>query len=428
MVRAGGRAVTAMRLTIARPVSQSQLARLWESPVFGAAKPRWLMSIAARFGAWFTVGAVGLAAAGAVAWWPDAAASASVATAVLIVACPCALTLAAPIALGTAMGQLGMRGLFVRQPAVVLDLSRVDTVVFDKTGTLTGGDTRLVAETSGLSPWGWSLVRRLAQESTHPTSSAIAASVPDAASPAPRTAHSRPRHVREVAGEGISGVIDGQAVAIGSASFIARCLGRPIAADGKTHVVAGAERGWLRTVSAPRAGMTETARTIGQTRDTWLLSGDHDGERAQWSAVFGPRMRFEQSPDDKLSFVTAARSTGRRVLMCGDGLNDAGALAAADVGIAVSDDTACLVPACDAFVRGDRLTALPAFLTFARQARRVVFLAFAVSVVYNALGLWLALTGALTPLVSAILMPVSSVTVIALSAGLVRWHARALPS
>ncbi len=96
--------------------------------------------MAARFGGWFTVGAIGLAAAGAIAWWPDAAQGASVATAVLIIACPCALTLSAPITLGTAMGLLGIRGLYLKQPAVALDLSRIDTVAFDKTGTLTTAD------------------------------------------------------------------------------------------------------------------------------------------------------------------------------------------------------------------------------------------------------------------------------------------------
>ena len=106
--------------------------------------------------------------------------------------------------------------------------------------------------------------------------------------------------------------------------------------------------------------------------------------------------------------------------MIGDGLNDAGALAAADVGMAVTDDTACLVPACDGIVSGSRLAELPALVAYARRARSVIALCFAVSIAYNAIGLGLALAGHLTPLATAILMPVSSLTIVGLSAGVMR--------
>ena len=110
--------------------------------------------------------------------------------------------------------------------------------------------------------------------------------------------------------------------------------------------------------------------------------------------------------------------------MVGDGLNDAGALAAADVGMAVSDETACMAPACDAVIDGRRLADLPIFLRYARRARQVVALCFMVSIAYNAVGLSLALIGALTPLAAAILMPVSSLSVVAISAGAMRWSAK----
>jgi Cu+-exporting ATPase len=139
-------------------------------------------------------------------------------------------------------------------------------------------------------------------------------------------------------------------------------------------------------------------------------------------------MAFRQAPGAKLALVTSLRQRGRRVLMLGDGLNDAGALAAADVGVAVSDQTACVVPACDAVISGGRVRHLEAFLRYARLSRQVIVLAFALSVVYNVVGLSFALAGALTPLASAILMPISSLTVVGLGAGGMRWAARRLPS
>jgi Cu+-exporting ATPase len=188
--------------------------------------------------------------------------------------------------------------------------------------------------------------------------------------------------------------------------------------------VDGGLPGWIRLANPERIGMDAAIRALAARYDVWLLSGDSASEWSRWTGAFGSHMRFRQSPEDKLTTVRERQADGRRVLMIGDGLNDAGALAAADVGMAVSDDTACLVPACDAVIRGDRLAHLPAFLSYARRARQVVVLCFVVSVAYNVIGLSLALSGRLTPLTTAILMPISSLTVVGLSAGLMRLSAR----
>jgi Cu+-exporting ATPase len=428
IVRAGGRAVAgAMRLRVVRHVSQTHLASLWTNPIFSRPKASWITGLNARFGAWFTVGAIGLAAAGAIAWWPDARASAGVATAVLIIACPCALTLAAPITLGTAMGVLGRSGLYLKHPGVVLDLSRTDTVVFDKTGTLTAAGSRRIVETSGMSDAAWERVRRLAAESIHPTSRAIARASSRYAGP--RVVPGRPQNVREVVGHGLCGTVDGQRVAIGGTTFIAAETSEvPVGPDDATFVVSGRERGWIRLATELRPGMEAAIRTLAATHHIQLLSGDHARERKTWSRLFGGNAHFRQLPEDKLARIERARDAGRHVLMIGDGLNDAGALAAADVGMAVSDESARMTPGCDAIISGERLDALPAFLRFARRGRQVVAICFAVSVVYNAIGLALALAGALTPLAAAVLMPVSSLTVIAISAGAMRWAARELPA
>jgi Cu+-exporting ATPase len=422
IVRAGGRVVhRALALRVTREVSHSQLARLWNNPVFRTPKQHWLTEVAARFGGWFTGLAVGLAAIGALAWWPDVAMSLQVATAVLIIACPCALTLAAPITLGTAMGCLGRRGLFLKHAAVVLDLSRVDAIVFDKTGTLTTAAAPMAVEQEGLNDAAWARVRRLAQESVHPSSRAIAVS---------GAASGTVDDVREYAGEGLAGLVDGQRVVIGRAAFVAAQAGIPVAV-GDDRVVAcsvGNRVGAVRLSAPLRDGMGEAARALATRHDVSISSGDHDGDAARLRPLVGPRMRFRQSADDKLAAIQAARAAGRHVLMVGDGLNDAGALAAADVGIAVSDQTASIVPACDAVVAGDRLAQLPRYLHYAREARLVIRACFAISIAYNVLGLGLALMGRLTPLVTAILMPVSSLTIVGISTGVMRLLARRLPA
>jgi Cu+-exporting ATPase len=415
-IGAGARVVgEALRLQVVRHVSHSRLAEVWDSPDAVRRPSHWLRSISARFGQGFTIGALVLAAIGFYAWWPDVRMAAQVATAVLIIACPCALTLAAPITLGTTLGMLGQAGVYLKHGAVALDLSRVDSIAFDKTGTLTTAQATATVELDGLDDGDWARVRRLAAESIHPVSRALAGRT---------TVEGLLRDVHDIVGEGIRGVVDDAAVAVGKASFVARVAGVPIEpVDGRTWAVVDGRVGSFATATPERPGIADAIASLGAGLETWLLSGDDEEEAWRWRTVFGHRMRFRQAPEDKLRTVQARQSAGRHVLMIGDGLNDASAFAAADVGMAVSDDTACLVPACDAVIRGDRLAALPALLRYARRARAVIVLCLIVSVAYNAVGLALALTGRLTPLATAILMPVSSLTVVGLSVGLMRVRA-----
>jgi Cu+-exporting ATPase len=316
------------------------------------------------------------------------------------------------VTLGTALGQLGQRGLHLRHTGVVFDLSSIDTIAFDKTGTLTSSAAPAVTEHGGLSEWNWRLVRAAAAESVHPISRAVAAS---------GEARGKATDVVETPGLGLSAIVDGQRVRIGSAGLVGAPYGARL---DRTHVSVDEAYGWVRTTPRTRVGIDETVRSLSQSYDVRLISGDHDGDAVRWQPLFGQDMTFRQSPGDKLAIVERLKALGRRVLMIGDGLNDAGAFAAADVGIAVSEASACVVPACDAVVAGHHVRDLPAYLRYARRARHVIVACFALSLAYNAIGLALALSGMLTPLGSAILMPVSSLTVVGISAGAMRWSAR----
>jgi Cu+-exporting ATPase len=318
------------------------------------------------------------------------------------------------------LGRLGRCGLVLKHPGVVLSLSRIDTVIFDKTGTLTGSGLVVRVPPAGLTEKDWQLVRRLAAESVHPVSRALAGTDPVVG------------HVsdcQEIAGHGIHGTVDRHDVLIGSAAFAAMETGALVPASEKRVAVAidGRIRAWIECETPPRPGVEAAMRALADRHQLLLLSGDTADEATRWRPLFGSHMRFRQSPEDKLAAVAAEQRAGRRTLMVGDGLNDAGALAAADVGLAVSDETACIVPSCDAVIGGACIAELPRYLAYARRARHVVLLCFAVSVAYNAIGLSLALLGWLTPLVTAVLMPVSSLTIVGISTGAMRWSARELP-
>ncbi len=420
-VFAGGKVVgTAIRIAATNIVSHGYLASLWER-----ATPRIrissLLTLSDTFGRWFTVVAMLLAAGGAIAQMPDVHMAVNVLTAVLIIACPCALTLAAPVTLGTAMGRLGERGIYLRSVGVLLDLDRCSTIVFDKTGTLTKSMHGLSYDGRSLADHEWMAVRSVAAQSMHPVSRSLAQAWPVDETVC-ATAH-------EVAGRGMTGRAYGHDVVIGSSTLVEEMCpdGRvDDTTDGAAHIaVDGAYAGSIRLRSELREGISEMMGRLRERRSVRLLSGDGPRDRAMLLSMFDDdEMSFGRQPADKVGHIDALRASGHTVLMIGDGLNDAAAMSAADTAIAVTDDTATLVPACDVIMNASALGELPALLRYARRMKNLIIATFCVSVVYNAVGLSLALGGMLTPLAAAILMPVSSLTVIGMSVAGARWYAR----
>ena len=194
---------------------------------------------------------------------------------------------------------------------------------------------------------------------------------------------------------------------------------------------AGRYRGHFLLRSEYRSNLAPMFAGLRHQGEVGLTSGDNDRERDLLQPILGDEAElvFEQSPHDKLALVRRLQDSPqdggrRRVLMVGDGLNDAGALEQADVGIAVSEDVASFSPSCDGILEADRLTALPHHLRYARRAVAVVVLCFIVSFAYNVVGIAFAASGNLSPLVSALLMPISSATVVGLAVGLARRLAR----
>ena len=406
-IRAGGRQRgAAIDLEVTRTFADSRLKRLWAEQSGGherPAMPRMIDGVARRF----TIAVPLISLGAALYWWGrDPAQVWPVVTAVLIVACPCALALSMPFAYGHTIRLLGKRGLFLRDAEVVERMAHIDTVIFDKTGTLTAREAHeLTWHGPALSAADRGRVRSLARNSTHPLSAVLAQEVKGDVEDAVE--------VHEVAGQGIAGSVGGLSVRIGSAAF---CGATEAArAEGEAHVhitIGGLHRGHYAIRKRARSGIAEAVVRLRRTLRLGLLTGDAQVDTELATAFAGAAVRTRCSPVDKAAAIRAEQEAGHRVLMVGDGLNDAGALAQSDVGITVTETSAALTPASDAILDAGAVAELPHFLRMARSARRIVIGSLVISLCYNVTGVSYAVSGQLTPLIAAILMPLSSVSVV----------------
>jgi Cu+-exporting ATPase len=163
-----------------------------------------------------------------------------------------------------------------------------------------------------------------------------------------------------------------------------------------------------------RPGLYELIQKLNKTHELHLLTGDNDAEKANLVKFFGTEknLHFNQSPTDKLDYIRSLQKQGKKVLMIGDGLNDAGALNESNVGIVIAGNVFNFSPACDAILQSKQFARLNEFIQFTHQSMKIVKAGFLISFLYNLIGLSFAVQGALTPIVAAILMPISSVSVV----------------
>ena len=433
---AGGRQVGgAIEVETTKPVAQSYLATLWNNEAFRKNSDHDLDSLTNRYSRRFTKLVIAIAIAAAVFWvFKDAAKALKAFTSVLIVACPCALALAAPLTHGTAQRILARLKIFLKNALVIERMASVDTIVLDKTGTLTCADARGVefvktesgkrkAETdlsSDESDW----IGALARHSTHPNSIRISKSFPFTVLPV--------AGFKETPGCGVEGEVAGHKILLGSPVWleyygVAACpdihAGQPKSGSAVGVAIDGVWRGEFRLENSLRPEVAQLLAQLGGRFELALLSGDNEREAALFKKLFGNRaiLRFNQSPADKLNFIRQLQARGRKVMMVGDGLNDAGALKQADVGVAVVEQVGIFSPASDVILDAAELPRLAQVLNFSRRAARVVRAGFGISALYNLVGVSIAAAGLLSPIVCAILMPLSSATVIAFSCGMTAW-------
>lgn len=422
-VFAGARQVGgAVELELTRAVEQSYLTRLWNEQSFAHKQVRLKTEMLAdRVGKWFTLVILLLATSALAYWWPrDVRAAIDAFTAVLIIACPCAVALAIPFTFGNALRILGRNRFYLKDTTVIERLQQVTAVVFDKTGTLTTTrKARVRYEGEPLSDEARRQVAALAAQSAHPMSRMVVRLLGEDISTSASVLD-----FREVGGQGVEANVDGVGVRLGSAAFVG-------AVGGETSEV------WVRVGEAVkgrfvvepewRRGFEHLVTSFRKEgKEVWLLSGDNERDASVLASLFGEsHMAFRQKPEDKLAFIRRLQAQGHRVLMLGDGLNDAGALRQADVGIAVTEDITHFTPASDAILDGRRLADLPRFLSYMRRSVRSVYQAYGLAALYNVVGQTYAVQAMLSPVIAAVLMPASSVTIVAFGVGvtvLIGWR------
>jgi len=360
---------------------------------------------------YFLIGLLLIAAVSALIWsMIDPGKVVSVTVAILIVACPCALALSAPFTFGNIMRVLGRGGLYLKHTGIIEKLNTVTDIVFDKTGTLTSNEIRKIEYTGDeLSSAEWHMLFTLANSSTHPNSKSIA----DKLQKDGFYECEGLSQYLELKGNGIQGSFDTCTVKIGNADFCNVASLQEM--ESVSFIRVGDRSGKFVFSSELRPGVSEMLESLSHF-NVHLLSGDSPKDEALLEKYFQKdNMHFAQSPQNKHDYIKALQDQGRSVLMVGDGLNDAGALGKANVGIAVSEDVFRFAPSSDAIIDASKLSQLDGFIGVSRFSTIVLRSCLIFSLSYNVIGLSFACSGQLTPLVAAILMPVSSITVVLIS-------------
>ena len=420
IIYAGGRQTSeAIELEVVKPVSQSYLTQLWNNEAFTRQQDNRMQTFNERVSKHFTIVLL-LIAFGALLYWASADINRGIAafTAVLIVACPCALALSTPFTMSAALSIFDRNMFYLKSTAVVEQLARIKSIVFDKTGTITSAADNQVSLNGKLSIVESQLIYSACINSNHPLSRMICEYLGnikklDVSS------------YREIPGKGISAVIDNHYVLAGSSSLMFNNREETAGAT-RVHLMIDSQYlGYFNFKQHYRKGLTRIAQ-LADDYKLFLISGDNDHERIDLLPYFKQQgcMHFNQSPQDKLSFIHHLQTPANKVMMIGDGLNDAGALKQSDLGIAVTDNLNNFSPGCDAILDGRSFDKLPEFLKFSKNTVTIIHISFLISLTYNLIGLTYAVTGKLSPLTAAILMPLSTATIISFTTIATRFAAK----
>lgn len=416
----GGRQIgSAIEIEILEAQDTEKIWAAWKTPkkADGSAS-HWTTKVSM----YFTPLVLIVAAVSLAAWlYIDASKALFVFSSVLIVACPCALALSTPFTFGSIVRVLSRNKLYLKSADTVEKLAHVDHVIFDKTGTLTDGQ-KLTLERlqDDLSDDEKDAVYSLCAESNHPYSLRIKQELVG------RNKLSV-NDLEEVVGKGLQARIGNEVYMLGSAEFVG-----VNALTGNSSTVYVTVNGTLKAVyhfgNTYRQNIKAFFIRIGSLAKLSVLSGDNDGEKKALQNIYPSfsNLRFNNSPQMKKEFVEEVHAQGGQSLMVGDGLNDQVALHESSVGLAVAQTINGFYPSTDGILVEESFDKLPELLQLSKYSEVVLKASLSFSVFYNLIGISFAVAGSLTPIVAAILMPLSSITVVGLVTALVSVKAKKL--
>ncbi len=421
LVYAGGKQTGGnIEMLVMKEVAQSYLTKLWNNEEKPAPEKRSFVDIINQYFTWvvFTLALMGAS------YWVyhhDVTKAWNVVTTVLIVACPCALLLSNTFTNGNVLRILGRNKMYLRNAQTIEEIANANHIVFDKTGTLTTTESQDIVFVGN---------KLLADDETDIASIAACSSHPLSKLLVKHFGLRERREVKnfkEMVGKGIQGIVGNRIIAIGSSEFV---TGENLQVqEGSTLFVMidGVAMGYYSIRNQYRPSLLAQIKKLQRHYKISILSGDNEAEKKTLHhAISKARLLFNQKPQDKLKYIQDQQFAGDKVIMIGDGLNDAGALKQSDAGIAVTESTNNFTPASDGILEAGELHRLSSYLIMAKANKNIVIASFVLSLLYNVVGLYFALRGELSPMIAAILMPSSSVSIILLTFGASTLYAKML--
>lgn len=417
LVFAGGKIIgKSAQLEVKEATNRSHLTSLWNS----SSTKESTKLFSDTLSKWFLIAVLIISAIATVMWWfIDPSRIVEVVVAILIVACPCALALSAPFTYGNSMRLLGRKSLYLKHVTVVKDLENITDIVFDKTGTLTEVSGSVNYEGKELSSEITDVLFSMAHSSTHPYAMALKKELQHFVD---SNSTINLDFFEEVKGKGMSTSYLGKNYRLGSSKFV----GVENEDEQSSIYVRVDDEMYGRYIfrSQLREGLKPMMNQLEKYR-LHVLSGDSEKDKEMLEELFSENatIQFRQTPQSKRDYILQLKNKGANVLMIGDGLNDSGALKEANVGVSITEDVFQFTPSSDAILEAKRLKELPVLLKISAFSKTILRVCFGFSLLYNTVGLSFAISGKMEPIVAAIIMPLSSITIVAVATFGIMWFA-----